>query len=53
MLKWEGLRSSDYDFRLQRAKILGGWLVRQYSRNGEAMTFVPDPDHKWDGSSLD
>jgi hypothetical protein len=32
-----------------RAKIPGGWLV------GNAQTvlcFVPDPEHRWDGSSI-
>jgi hypothetical protein len=36
---------------VDRAKIPGGWLVRTIS-DGLAMTFVPDPDHLWDGSSL-
>lgn len=36
-----------------RAKIPGGWLVRQQFDEGVAMTFVPDPNHVWDGSSLD
>lgn len=30
-----------------RAKVPGGWLVHW----GEGMAFVPDPDHRWDGSS--
>lgn len=33
-----------------RAKVPGGWLVRLGS-DGHA-AFVPDPEHKWDGSSL-
>lgn len=36
---------------VDRAKIPGGWLVRTMS-NGLAMTFVPDPDHSWNGFSL-
>jgi hypothetical protein len=32
-----------------RAKIPGGWLVG----NGQTvLCFVPDPEHRWDGSSI-
>jgi hypothetical protein len=33
-----------------RARVFGGWLVFGYGATGEegAMTFVPDPEHKWD-----
>ncbi len=34
-----------------RAKIPGGWLVRDTRDRG--ITFVPDPQHAWDGNSLD
>lgn len=33
---------------LSRARISGGWLVCSHS----SVTFVPDPDHSWDGGSL-
>ncbi|MFN7933517.1 MAG: hypothetical protein U0R19_09330 [Bryobacteraceae bacterium] len=33
---------------LSRARIPGGWLVVSHS----SVTFVPDPDHSWDGNSL-
>lgn len=33
---------------LRRSKIRGGWLVLYEN----SITFVPDPDHKWDGNSL-
>lgn len=37
----------------QRAKVPGGWLVQIMTSNGQvAMTFVPDPDHTWDGNSV-
>ena len=38
---------------LSRAKVPGGWLVYATTA-GEAasLVFVPDPDHRWDGSSL-
>ena len=54
--------SGEPAFRLRRAKIPGGWLVIFYrldfssSPTGGAgfggMTFVPDPNHTWNGSSL-
>jgi len=51
-LDWEGLGADIYT--TERAKVHGGWLVRtnggeQYDGrdNTLAMTFVPDPDHKW------
>ncbi len=56
MLKWERVSQDHVDykgsFRLERAKIYGGWLVLHSWQNGETMTFVPDPDHRWDGGSV-
>lgn len=37
-------------FSIYRAKIPGGWLVA--SRPHDALVFVPDPQHEWDGGSL-
>ena len=34
-----------------RAKVPGGWLVL-VMQNVSGVTFVSDPDHSWDGSSL-
>ncbi|EMB15267.1 hypothetical protein RE6C_04001 [Rhodopirellula europaea 6C] len=35
----------------------GGWIVSGTLRSGDSpaygMTFVPDPQHTWDGSSVD
>lgn len=37
-----------------RAKVKGGWLVSVWAgsvakhASGGGLTFVPDPDHKWD-----
>jgi hypothetical protein len=50
-------------FSLRRSKIAGGWLVifYRYEFSGDpgdggagfgGMTFVPDPNHQWDGNSL-
>ena len=58
---WEGLASIGIlpGSAIHRAKISGGWLVFETIpsvRNGEplasGLTFVPDPDHNWDGTSL-
>ncbi len=38
-----------------RAKIPGGWLVALVSgtvNSHTAVCFVPDPEHRWEGSSL-
>jgi hypothetical protein len=35
---------------MSRAKVPGGWLVLT---SEASITFVPDPDHTWDGSSED
>jgi hypothetical protein len=38
-----------------RARIPGGWLVGVVSGTSNAqlvLCFVPDPEHRWDGSSL-
>ena len=37
--------------RTWRAKITGGWLVGRPDSDA-GLTFVPDPDHAWDGNSL-
>ena len=43
---------------LYRAKVPGGWIICLLAgvpQGGGAggLTFLPDPDHKWDGSTLD
>jgi hypothetical protein len=30
-----------------RAKVIGGWLVMNYSNDSKAMCFIPDRDHEW------
>jgi hypothetical protein len=50
MLRWERLNCDHGPARsAYRAKVPGGWLVAY--DNG--MTFVPDPEHQWDGNSLE
>jgi hypothetical protein len=57
MIEWEKLKSTGGGTDLYRSKIPGGWLVyfeNQYSDSGTGgLTFVPDPDHEWDGASLE
>lgn len=49
MLVFESLPTTGLS-RCLRAKVPGGWLVATFERS--AITFVPDPQHVWDGSSL-
>jgi hypothetical protein len=35
-----------------RAMVPGGWLIKVRDRDGAGLLFYPDPDHAWDGSSL-
>jgi hypothetical protein len=46
-LQWEPLDSSHH--ALLRAKVPGGWLV---AVAGSGLTFYPDAEHQWDGSSV-
>src|SRR5436190_9075380 len=60
-LVWEGLPSFGIlpGSGLYRTKVSGGWLVfatipsvRNADPTASGLTFVPDPEHKWDGTSL-
>jgi len=55
--KWERLSGNpQWGMTYSRSKIQGGWLVENlYSSSngiGAGLTFVLDPEHKWDGNSL-
>ena len=51
-LVWENLKNKGGPHTTQRAKVPGGWLVStQAMGNGSGLTFVPDKEHKWTGSS--
>ena len=61
VLRWENLNTVreehgvlDSKYLTERAKIPGGWLVLSQFHIGGAhgLTFVPDPNHTWDGGSL-
>ena len=44
---WEDItHPSGIDF-CSRARVPGGWIVHTTGNREAAMTFVPDPDHKW------
>jgi hypothetical protein len=38
--------------RLYRAKVPGGWLIVADQCDGAGLTFLPDPEHTWNGGSL-
>jgi hypothetical protein len=48
-LRWEALPSSQ--FSLSRSKVPGGWLIAAGST--PSLVFYPDPDHRWDGASVE
>lgn len=54
--KWEECCHSISNLRTSRAKVLGGWLVREEMTTGDgvlnhgsgvALVFVSDPKHEW------
>ncbi|MFH1140222.1 MAG: hypothetical protein V1724_00805 [Chloroflexota bacterium] len=49
-LNWEKIKNSGESgvSNSYRAKVFGGWLVMAWSGG---VTFLPDPDHRWDGNS--
>ncbi len=48
-IKWEHIQSNGPS--MWRARVPGGWLVYA-EMSAPALTFYPDPKHKWDGGSL-
>jgi hypothetical protein len=54
-LRWEMLETNGPDFRVYRCPVPGGWLVAltvfASFHGAGGLTFVPDPDYEWDGSS--
>lgn len=44
-IRWETIPSN---LPTHRAKVPGGWLVSA----GHGLTFLPDPEHAWEGASL-
>jgi hypothetical protein len=54
-VSWEPIKSEGGPRGLVRAPIVGGWLVAFNSNPtvSGGFTFVPDPNHEWDGNSID
>jgi hypothetical protein len=54
--KVEASYGSGASLNVFRAKVTGGWLVMvtwaAVASGSASVTFVPDPSHTWDGSSL-
>jgi len=54
MLTWEPVKTNIIPYvatpGVMRAKVPGGWLIA-FVGCAEGGTFMPDPEHKWDGSS--
>ena len=52
-MEWQVVPSKGSEFfKVYRSKVPGGWLVFMSSAGDNvALTFYPDPTHKWDGSS--
>lgn len=49
-LDWQKLKSTNRAVpHLYRSAVFGGWLVSNGYEG--ALTFIPDPEHKWDGES--
>ncbi len=48
-LNWEHIYLDGFRHNISRTKVPGGWLVIYWDRG---VTFLPDPDHSWDGKSL-
>ncbi|MBV5338786.1 MAG: hypothetical protein J0665_04395 [Deltaproteobacteria bacterium] len=53
MIEWERLECKGAGLMpIFRAKVPGGWLIRVQSCDS-GVNFYPDPNHSWDGNSLD
>jgi hypothetical protein len=47
-LVWEMIEAEPAYWKIERAKVPGGWLVRmEVGDNGGGIPFVPDPNHEW------
>lgn len=53
-MKWQKLEGEQY-LNTFRCKVPGGWLitVRHHVSPYLGVTFMPDPEHSWDGCSLE
>lgn len=53
-LEWEtlGNEGAADAFTTQRARVFGGWLVRVGSGANAPVSFVADPEGRWDGEDF-
>lgn len=53
-VRFEPLKATGAPFLvIYRSKVPGGWLIGSLgSTRDTALSFYPDPDHKWDGNSI-
>ena len=53
-LQWESLgnEAAAEAFTTQRARVFGGWLVRVGSGANAPLSFVADPEGRWDGEDF-
>jgi hypothetical protein len=53
-IEWEALACSTIDMypvSFSRCPVPGGWLIFVTRKQGESgLSFMPDPNHSWDGS---
>ncbi|MBF9000558.1 hypothetical protein [Vibrio nitrifigilis] len=56
VLVWEELKNKGGPRYSYRTKIPGGWLIATCEADsdgiGSGVTFIPDPDHQWNGNSI-
>jgi hypothetical protein len=50
-LVWENIKNENGPYTSRRTKITGGWLFYSTDGIGSGVTFIPDPEHKWNGNS--
>lgn len=49
-LEWQKLKSNNCNVPdVYRTPVFGGWLISHGWEGG--LSFVPDPNHQWDGES--
>lgn len=58
-LTFRPIPDNNGDIQINIAKVPGGWLVDAFDTrvgrgdgSGVGLTFLPDPQHKWDGKSV-
>ena len=52
-LEWQKLKSKHKNVPdLYRSAVHGGWLIGS-DKEAFSLVFLPDPDHQWDGASIE